>query len=165
MSDYPQNPNQGQPPPPGPPPGDWSQQPQGQQWGGQQGGFQGQPQYAPQPQANNGLAIGALVCGILGFLGSFIVFGAGLGIIAIILGFIARGKANRGEATGGGMALAGIILGFLSLLIAIAFVALGAALFSAAEGTFTDFVDCVDQAETQAELDACGVEFGQGLGE
>ncbi len=39
-------------------------------------------------------------------------------IVAIVLGFIARGKVKRGEAGGGGMALAGIILGFIYFAVA-----------------------------------------------
>ncbi len=175
MSDNPQNPGQGgQNPPPGPPPGDWSQapgQPPSQQWGGQDqwgnqgGGYQPQPQYGQQqPQGGNGMAIAALVLGILGFIGGFFVVGALLGVVAIILGFIARWKVKRGEATGGGMALAGIILGILGVLIAVAFVALGAALFNAAEDNFDSFADCVEQAgNDQAALDACGQDFTEDL--
>ena len=168
MSDYPQDPNQGQAPPPLPPGDDWSQQPQSQQpqaqqWGGQ-GGYQGQPQYAPQPQASNGLAIGALVCGILAFLGGIFVLPAILGLVAIVLGFIARGKVKRGEATGQGMALAGIILGALSIIIAIAVVLAGAAFLDFAGSSIVDFAECVEQAgQDQAAIDECGVQLEQDL--
>ena len=42
-------------------------------------------------------------------------------ILAIILGFIAKGMADRGEADGKGMALAGIILGFTALATIVIF--------------------------------------------
>jgi hypothetical protein len=40
-----------------------------------------------------------------------------LGLAAIILGFIANSQASQGRASGRGMALAGIITGFVGFLI------------------------------------------------
>jgi hypothetical protein len=78
------------------------------------------------PGANKpqGLAIGALVCGILSIvLFCFWFISIPLGIVAIILGIIGRGKAQRGEAGGEGLAKTGMILGVaglaLSLLITV----------------------------------------------
>lgn len=74
--------------------------------------------YAAQPASQNGMAIASLVLGIVSTL-SFCGFhvGAFLGlpcaILAIVFGFIAKGKANRQEGGGRGMAIAGIILGFI----------------------------------------------------
>ncbi len=71
----------------------------------------GQPIYvAPgQAQQTNGLAIASLVCSLCGFV-LFIP-----GIVGIILGFVARGQITRsnGAQKGSGMALAGIIIGFV----------------------------------------------------
>ena len=60
-------------------------------------------------QKTNGLAIAALICGICGFL-LFIP-----GILGIIFGFIARSQIRKsnGQQKGSGMALAGIIVGFV----------------------------------------------------
>ena len=80
--------------------------------------------YAPYnqfgPPKTNGLAVAALVCSCAGF---FLFIPAVLGII---FGFISRSQINRskGGQKGGGMALAGIIVGFawialLALLIAV----------------------------------------------
>ncbi|MEQ0563750.1 DUF4190 domain-containing protein [Amycolatopsis sp. NEAU-NG30] len=102
--------------------------PYGQQPGyGQQYPSGGYPQFPPQPpypgMAGPGLAIGGLVCSILGtFLCLFV------GIAGIIMGHIALGKAKRGEAEGQGIALAAVIIGYVGIALNIAFVALGIAL-------------------------------------
>lgn len=66
--------------------------------------------YPPAPK-NNGLAIASLVCSILGLF-----CGVG-GILGIIFGFVARGQIKRsaGAQQGAGLALAGIIVGFVLL--------------------------------------------------
>jgi hypothetical protein len=70
----------------------------------------------------NGMGITALVLGILAVV-TFCFWGLGivLGILALIFGFIGRGRARRGEANNAGMALAGIILGAIGSLISAAF--------------------------------------------
>lgn len=70
-------------------------------------------QAAVQPQSS-GMAITSLVCGVLGF------FTLGLTAIpAIITGHMARSRINKsaGALGGGGMALAGLILGYLCLVL------------------------------------------------
>jgi hypothetical protein len=42
-----------------------------------------------------------------------------LGIVAVVIGFVARGRVKRGEANNGGIAIAGIVLGFLAIISAI----------------------------------------------
>jgi len=70
-------------------------------------------------QPASGMAIASLVLGIIaaltlcgGYLG---IIGLPCSILAVIFGFNGKGKANRGEAGGRGMALAGIILGFVHI--------------------------------------------------
>ena len=62
------------------------------------------------PQETNGLAVGSLICGIL-----FFIFPSAL--VAIILGHISRSqiRKSQGRQTGSGMALAGLILGYLGI--------------------------------------------------
>jgi hypothetical protein len=79
----------------------------------------------PPPQKPQGLAIGALVCGIISLLSfCFWPLAVPLGIVAIVLGVIGRGKAARGEAGGEGLAKTGMFLGIagvaLSIIITIA---------------------------------------------
>jgi Domain of unknown function (DUF4190) len=80
-------------------------------------GYQtGYPPYGYVPMAKtNGLAVASLVCSLLGWL-----FGLGA-VLAIVFGFIARGQIKRsGNAeTGNGLALAGIIIGFLWVVLGI----------------------------------------------
>ena len=52
----------------------------------------------------NGFAVGSLVCGIVPFFG---------GIPAVILGHYARGQIRKSGERGDGMAVAGLILGYL----------------------------------------------------
>jgi hypothetical protein len=64
------------------------------------------------PGRSNGLAVAALVCGIIGiFIAEFI-----LGPLAIIFGAIGLHRANQG-ARGRGMALAGLILGIIDVVL------------------------------------------------
>jgi hypothetical protein len=67
----------------------------------------------------NGLAIASLCCSI----GGFFVFGVGA-VLGVIFGFIGRSQINRSNGTqkGGGLALAGIIVGFCVLAFWVLFV-------------------------------------------
>jgi Domain of unknown function (DUF4190) len=93
-------------------------------------GYPGQPQ-APyygwpgmQPMPSNGMGTASLVLGILAVVG-FLLWPVALvlGILAIIFGALARGKAKRGEATNPGVALAGLICGASGFVLALVFVA------------------------------------------
>ncbi|MFJ9545384.1 DUF4190 domain-containing protein [Streptomyces erythrochromogenes] len=67
---------------------------------------------------SNGFGITALVLGILAVVGCITSFIAvGLGIGAVVFGALGKGRANRGEADNGGMALAGIILGAIGIAL------------------------------------------------
>jgi hypothetical protein len=61
----------------------------------------------------NSWAIAALVCAIVGF------FAFPAEILAIIFGHIARGQIRRTGEGGAGMALAGLIIGYVTLLLGI----------------------------------------------
>ncbi len=81
--------------------------------------------YQPGPNKPQGLAIGALVCGILSLVLFCMWFiSVPLGIAAIILGILGRGKAQRGEAGGEGLAKTGMILGVVGTILAIVWVIL-----------------------------------------
>ena len=58
------------------------------------------------------MAVTAMICGILSLTG-FCCF---TGIPAVICGRIAMKQADRGDAGGKGMALAGVIMGIISLV-------------------------------------------------
>ena len=87
----------------------YSPPPEQQGYGPQQPYPPYQQPYLPYPPAppTNGLAIASLVCGV----GTFVI---GLSFIpAIICGHIARGQIRRTGEQGGGLALAGLILGYV----------------------------------------------------
>jgi hypothetical protein len=66
--------------------------------------------YYPQPLGprTNGFAVGALVCGIVPFFG---------GIPAVILGHVGRSQIRRTGERGDGVAIAGLVLGYLWLTL------------------------------------------------
>lgn len=68
-------------------------------------------QLGPAPRTN-GMAIAALACGI----GGFFVFPAS--IAAVVLGHIARREIRETGEGGGGMATAGLVLGYVGTVIA-----------------------------------------------
>jgi len=86
-------------PPPGPPYGS----PQGQPYPPYQQPFWG---YRPV-RPTNGLAVTALVCGVAQFV-VVLTF-----IPAIVCGHVARAQIRRSGEAGGGLALAGLILGYI----------------------------------------------------
>ena len=75
----------------------------------------------------NGLAVAALVSSFF-----FWLYGVGA-VLAIVFGFIARSQIKRSQGTqrGEGMALAGIIIGFVGIAIAIVGIILIAAVVHA----------------------------------
>ncbi|WP_267244580.1 DUF4190 domain-containing protein [Streptomyces sp. PR69] len=77
----------------------------------------GQPGWQPSP--SNGMGVTAMVLGILSvcLFCLYGIVGLILGVLALIFGILGRKKAQRGEATNGGMALAGIILGSIGMLL------------------------------------------------
>lgn len=156
-SPYGNNPNQpGQPGQPNP----YGNQPgQPDQYGNQPNQY-GNQQYGGQPQPQKkGMAIAALVLGIIALLFSWTVIGGILfGVIAIILGIIAAGKAKKGTGGGRVMAIIGAVLGGLGLIISVGLIALGAAFFNS--DTVQGYQDCLSEAGTdQAAIDQCNTEF------
>lgn len=85
-----------------------------------QPGYTGGPPGSYQPQTN-GMAIASLVSGILGLT---FVFGIGA-VLALVFGYVARGqiKRSQGQQTGSGLAIAGIVMGWIGVVITILFIA------------------------------------------
>jgi hypothetical protein len=78
------------------------------------------PPPAAQPNPNNGVAIAALVFGIL----TFVCLGPIAGVLAVIFGVIGLKKASEMGGTGRGMSIAGIVLGIVGTIISILFLVL-----------------------------------------
>ncbi|KUH98054.1 DUF4190 domain-containing protein [Mycobacterium sp. IS-3022] len=161
----PQNPEQAPPqnPPQPPPPNSPQAPPPPPQYGAYPGSYppppQGYPGYPPPATApKNGLGIASLVIAIVALVSVF--GGIVLGVVAVILGFLGWGRAKRGEATNGGMAVAGIVLGFLSIIEAIVLIWLAVWGFNQVGGT--DYIDCISRAGNDQEaVQQCAEEFQQ----
>jgi len=122
-------------------------------------------QTAPFPggqRPSSGLAIAALVVGVISFVLAWIpvvnivsILG---GIAAVILGVVALRKANRGVAGGKGMAIAGTVLGGISLVLSIIVnVFLGVAIddaINSAESAAPALAPSVQPAEAEETADA-----------
>ncbi len=109
--DQPSSPGPGEPPPPTP-----GGVPQPSGYPSYQPGYQGYSYQGPgYPVAKtNSLAVAALVCGI-----GQILFGLLSGIPAIILGHMARKRIAQTGEQGGGMATAGLVLGYIGVGLAV----------------------------------------------
>ena len=132
--------------------GQYGQQPYGTQPYGQQGG-----------RRRNGLGIAALVLGILALLTGLVFIGGLLGLIAIVLGFLGRGRVKRGEADNGGMAIAGIVLGVIGIVLAGLALAAGLSLLNSEE--FGSYAECARSAGgDRAAVEQCARDFQDQLG-
>lgn len=111
----------------------------------------------------NGLGIAALVVGVIGLLGSIsVVGGVVLGIAAVIMGLVARGRARRGESTNGGVALGGVVVGVLAIIAGLAFVAFWVGLFN--EVGAGDYFDCLQQAgQDRTMVQGCSERFRESV--
>jgi hypothetical protein len=68
--------------------------------------------YGSTPPPNNGMATASMVLGIIG-----IVFCGFTSILAIIFGHIAQSQIKRTGEGGGGMATAGLVMGYIVTVI------------------------------------------------
>jgi hypothetical protein len=112
-----------------------------------QGGLPG-----PKP-AGSGLAVAALVLGILGLLSFWVpvvnVVAILMAVVGIVLGVLAVRGVKRGTQAGKGMAIAGIVLSALTVVGAIVVNVATVALFSSVD-------DAIQQAEQESQDRAAG---------
>ncbi len=157
---YPPPPGDGSQPPQYQTPQQYPQPPQGQypdpaqgQYGAAPGGY-GQPYGAP-PSKNNGLAITALILGILALLLAWIpivnFLSLVLGLAAVVLGFMGMRKAA--VSGGKGLAIGGIITGGLALLATILMIVVAAVWLNNADDEIDDWNDELDRINEQLEED------------
>jgi len=110
------------------------------------------PGYPPPGAGNapkNGMGIAALIVAIAGIVTALsVVGGVALGIVAVVLGFIGHGRAKRGEADNGGVAIAGIVLGVLAVIAGIGCIFVYVGIWRTAGGG--DYVDCMTKAGSDA---------------
>ncbi|MFW6058798.1 MAG: DUF4190 domain-containing protein [Phycisphaeraceae bacterium] len=81
----------------------------------------------PATSTTSGKAIAAMILGIIGLTGG----AAPLGIIALVLGYSARNdiRASGGTLDGDGMATAGIVLGWIAVVLMVLGCACGGLFF------------------------------------
>ena len=100
---------------------------------------------AQRNQGGSGLAITALVLGLLALLSSWtIVGGVLLGLGAIVVGLIALTRIKQGRAQGWSMAVVGIVTAVIGLLVAAGLIVLGVSFLSSDSGQ--KLRDCLDEA-------------------
>ncbi|QHY98479.1 hypothetical protein SSPS47_25550 [Streptomyces sp. S4.7] len=88
-------------------------------------GYPGHPGYPGYGQGGwqagpaNGMGVAAMTLGILSIclFCLYGIVGIVLGVLAVIFGVVGRKRAERGEATNGGQALSGIIMGTIGIVI------------------------------------------------
>jgi ABC-type Fe3+-siderophore transport system permease subunit len=118
------------------------------------------PDTYQQGGTRNGLGTAALVVGIIALLTCWTVIGGiVLGILAIVLGAVGRGRAKRGEASNEGVALAGLIVGALGLALTVVLVAAGASILFRHPKQFHNLQACDKNAATSAQRQACSRQF------
>jgi hypothetical protein len=115
------------------------------------------------PVRRNGMGTAALILAIIALVLCWsVVGGVILGLIAVVLGFVGRGRAKRGEANNGSVALAGILLGALAILAGLAFIALWVSVIRGAG--FNDYYDCMTKAgQDQDAQQKCADQFTHNL--
>jgi hypothetical protein len=75
------------------------------------------------PPQTNGLATAGFVCGLVALIICLIPFGIFLGglvaIAGIVFGFLGRSRSREANIPGAGMATAGIVLGFVGIVVGV----------------------------------------------
>jgi len=77
--------------------------------------------YNNAPAPTPGLAVASVVLGIVSMILCLWYIAIPSAILAIVFGFIARAQIKKGNRSGAGLALAGIILGFISIGLVLLF--------------------------------------------
>jgi hypothetical protein len=120
---------------------------------------------APSPAADrvlyvekpgNGLAVAALVTGIvgvvLGMIPILFFVGWGLGITAFVLGLVGRGRAKKRPEVGRKtMATWGVVLGIAAFGLGCA----GYSILTSAVDDLNQTTSCIDNANTVSEMNLC----------
>ena len=140
----------------------YQQQGYPQQQGGYQQGYPPAGNQYPPAEKKNTLGIVALVAAIVGILSCWTIVGGFLfGLVAIVLGFMARSKYKKGTATNGTMAIVSIILGAVAVVLSAVIIVAGVSLFNQIGGG--NFLDCMNEATSEAERQQCADQFEQNV--
>jgi hypothetical protein len=129
--------NTSQYPPPPPPPG--------QQWQPAAGAY-------PQP-IGSGVHVTAIICGIFGVIFGLIpltfILAWGFGLVALVVGIMAYRRAKK---VGVKQGRAGIVMGVIAIALGI----VGVVVINDVFEDVDDDLTCLEEADTPAEIEACG---------
>ena len=111
------------------------------------------PASAPPPR--NGLGTTALGLGVVAVIASpTLTFGVLLGVPALVVGFLARKRVSRGEATNKRSTTAAMLLGAVAVAIVIGLIVYGRILLNTPAGK--RYTACVDRAgDDRAAAQVC----------
>lgn len=113
------------------------------------GQYPGYPPPGVHQAPRNGAGIAALIVAVAGIVTALsVIGGVALGLAAVVLGLIGRGRVKRGEADNGGVALAGIVLGALAVVAGIGCIFVYVGIWRTAGGG--DYVECMTKAGSDA---------------
>jgi hypothetical protein len=133
-------------------------------WGQQPGAGPAWQQGGAASRGNDGMALAAMIVGILSLLIAWIPFigilGTIGGIVALVLGFVGRGRIKKTGAGGNGMAITGIATGAVAIVLSVLITGF---FFVAGDGFFAEFgsyVECVEETGDEA---ACQRQLEDGL--
>lgn len=91
-------------------------------------------------EKNSGMAIASLVLGICSVILFWVpVLDIILSVLAVVLGFVSLNEIKKKKLEGRGMAIAGIITGFVGMFLFIVFVILWAVIVSMMHTSITNF--------------------------
>ncbi|WP_405779241.1 DUF4190 domain-containing protein [Streptomyces sp. NBC_00859] len=109
-------------------------------------------------QPSNGVAVAALVLGILAVVFFWTVIGGILlGLIGLILGIVGIRKARAGRAPRRAMAIIGTVLSALGIIGGAGILIAGVSILNS--DSFKSYSDCVQHAHSQSAKDKCTRDF------
>lgn len=113
---------------------------------------------AGSSNSNNGMAVAALVLGIL----TFVCLGPIAGILAVVFGFLGLKKAKEMGGNGKGMATAGIVLGIvgtvLSIILLIVFVFAADKASDSISDSVKNWSGTADPSSYDLKVEKCGID-------
>ena len=113
----------------------------------------------PGTAMRNGPGTAALALGIIAVVLSWTVIGGiVLGILAVVFGFVGRGRVKRGEADNRRGANAGIITGIVAIILAGGLIALGVSVLNSPAGK--NLQACLKNAHgDKAAISQCNTQY------
>jgi hypothetical protein len=111
------------------------------------------------PVGRNGAGTAALVLGIIAVVLCWTVIGGiVLGILAVVFGFVGRGRVKRGEADNRRSTTAGIITGIVGIVLAGGLIALGFSILNSPAGK--NLQQCLKNANgNKAAVSQCDTQY------